>query len=132
MDKAKLETPGAPLQPQRPSRAAWLSSAVLALLLLAWMAAAGARLTGTLSVTRDEPGHLSAGLSSWRDGDYRQSTGNLFFAQKWAAWPLFHRGMRPPDPALQRETGWNPLLIGEVLLLRERRIRGRSWRRRGG
>jgi len=116
MEKAKLETPGATLQPRRPAWAAWISSAVLALLLLAWMAAAGARLAGTLSVTRDEPGHLSAGLGGWRDGDYRQSTGNLFFAQKWAAWPLVHRGVRPPDTALQGEVGWNPLLIGEVLL----------------
>ena len=116
MEQAKLEPPGADSGSRRPTGSAWLSGAAIALILLAWMAAAGGRLTGTLSVTRDEPGHLSAGLSSWKGGDYRQSTGNLFFTQKWAAWPLFHEGLNPPDPALQREVGWNPLLIGEALL----------------
>jgi hypothetical protein len=116
MEQAKFETPGAPQPSARPPAAAWLSSLALSLLALAWMEAAGGRLAGALSATRDEPGHISAGLSGWRDGDYRQSTGNLFFAQKWEAWPLYRSGLRPPDPALQRDVQWNPLLIGEVLL----------------
>lgn len=116
MDQAKPERPGAPRPAARPAAAAWLSSLALSLLVLSWMAAAGGRLADTLSVTRDEPGHVSAGLSGWRGGDYRQSTGNLFFAQKWAAWPLYRRGLSPPDTELQREVQWNPLLIGEVLL----------------
>jgi hypothetical protein len=84
--------------------------------MLACMAAAGARLASGLSVTMDEPTHVSAGLSGWQDGDYRQSTGNLFFTQKWAAWPLYRRGLKPPDTALQRELNWDPVMIGEVLL----------------
>src|ERR1035441_1966928 len=116
MEEAKLETPAATPPSPPAARSEWLLSAAIAILLLTWMAAAGARLAGTLSVTRDEPGHLSAGLSGWGNGDYRQSTGNLFFAQKWAAWPLFHKGLSPPDPELQRELGWNPLLVGEALL----------------
>src|ERR1017187_6634101 len=116
MEQAKLETPAATPPSPPAARSEWLLSAAIAILLLTWMAAAGARLAGTLSVTRDEPGHLSAGLSGWGNGDYRQSTGNLFFAQKWAAWPRFHKGLSPPDPELQRELGWNPLLVGEALL----------------
>jgi 4-amino-4-deoxy-L-arabinose transferase-like glycosyltransferase len=120
MEQAKLETPGATIPSPRSARSEWLLSAALAILLFWWMAAVGTRLADTLSVTRDEPGHLSAGLSGWRNGDYRQSTGNLFFAQKWAAWPLFRKGLGPPDPALQRELDWNPLLIGEALLFSDR------------
>lgn len=116
MEQAKPETPGANARSKCPARSAWLLSAVLGLLSLAWLAVAGARLADRLSVTVDEPTHVSAGLSSWRNGDYRQSTGNLFFTQKWAAWPLYSRGLNPPDVALQRELQWNPILIGEVLL----------------
>lgn len=99
-----------------PGVSAWLLSGTIALLSLAWLAVAGARLADRLSVTVDEPTHVSAGLSSWKNGDYRQSTGNLFFTQKWAAWPLYSRGLNPPDEALQRDLQWNPILIGEVLL----------------
>ncbi|HMD60719.1 MAG TPA: glycosyltransferase family 39 protein [Opitutaceae bacterium] len=115
MEQAKLEAPGAVPEPPRRARAARALGAALAIAFLAWMAAVGTRLAGELSVTRDEPGHLSAGLSAWR-GDYRQSTGNLFFAQKWAAWPLVGGGLRPPNEELQRGLDWNPLLIGEAIL----------------
>ena len=116
MELAKRDTAAAPGPFPRAASSAWALSAAVALVLLGWTAAQGTRLAATLSVTRDEPGHLSAGLSSWRNGDYRQSTANLFFAQKWAAWPLYREGVTPPDAALQREVQWNPLLIGEVLL----------------
>jgi hypothetical protein len=95
---------------------AWTLSAALALASLAWLAAAGTRLTSALSTTADEPGHLSAGLSYWSGGDYRQSTGNLFFTQKWAAWPLHHSGVRLPDQAVQGELQHRPTWIGEALL----------------
>jgi hypothetical protein len=80
------------------------------------MAAAGDRLAARQSATTDEPTHLSAGLSAWAEGDYRQSTGNLFFTQKWAAWPLFLRGVRPPAESVQRALQWNPILVGEALV----------------
>jgi len=116
MERAKPDRPGTSLPSPRPSGFAWKVSVAAAVLGLAWIAAAGARLAHTLSATTDEPTHLSAGLSGWTDGDYRQSTGNLFFTQKWAAWPLYRRGLNPPDPALQRELQWNPIPIGETLL----------------
>jgi 4-amino-4-deoxy-L-arabinose transferase-like glycosyltransferase len=87
----------------------------LAVLSLIGLFLAGHRLTESLSPTTDEPTHLSAGLSGWQ-GDYRQSTGNLFFAQKWAAWPAYLRGMAPPGEALQRELGFDPVPIGSALL----------------
>jgi len=116
MDQATSAAPAAPPPSARRGVAAWLPGAALALASLAWMAQAGALLTGSLSVTRDEPGHLSAGLAGWRGGDYRQTTGNLFFAQKWAAWPLLGRGLPPPDPEVGRAVQWDPLLLGEALL----------------
>ncbi len=86
------------------------------MLLLGAMAIAGTRLAARLSPAYDEPGHLSAGLSSWNHGDFRPSTGNLFFTQRWAAWPLAARGVQPLPDDEQAELGWNPLLTGEVLL----------------
>jgi hypothetical protein len=95
----------------------WVFSAAVSVLMLAWMAAAGARLAARLSPTMDEPTHLSAGLSGWNGGDYRQATGNLFFTQKWAAWPLARRGLRPVDPQVQQALGYDPVLVGETLVL---------------
>jgi hypothetical protein len=80
------------------------------------MAGTGVHLANTLSATTDEPIYVSSGLNSWKNGDYRQSSGNLFFTQKWAAWPLYRQGLSPPDPALQRDLQWNPALIGNVLV----------------
>lgn len=105
-------SPGTP----RHSRREWILSIACAVLLLGWMAAAGARLAARLSPTMDEPTHVSAGLSGWNGGDYRQSTGNLFFTQKWAAWPLFRRGLKPPDPRVQAELNFDPVLVGEALV----------------
>jgi hypothetical protein len=116
MEKAAHEAPDTkPGSPQHAFRE-WLFSAAAALVILAWMAAAGSRLAARLSPTMDEPTHLSAGLSGL-DGDYRQATGNLFFTQKWAAWPLAPRGLRPVDPQVQKELGWDPVLVGETLVL---------------
>jgi hypothetical protein len=115
MAEAKREATGASQPTPRPGGSVWLASTLAAVILLSWMAASGARLARTLSTTTDEPTHLSAGLSGW-DGDYRQSTGNLFLTQKWAAWPLHRRGLKPPDDALQRDLQWNPIPIGETLL----------------
>jgi hypothetical protein len=116
METAAHEAPdtktGSPLHALRE----WLFSAAVALVILAWMAAAGSRLAARLSPTMDEPTHLSAGLSGL-NGDYRQATGNLFFTQKWAAWPLARRGLRPVDPQVQQELGWDPVLVGETLVL---------------
>ena len=83
---------------------------------LALLASAGARLAHELSCTSDEPGHLSAGLSYWQPGDYRQSTANLFFTQKWAAWPLHRAGQPLPDENVQREHSWRSTPIGEAIL----------------
>jgi hypothetical protein len=117
MEKAAQEAqdtkPGSP----HPAFREWLLAAVFALVILAWLAAAGSRLAGRLSPTMDEPTHLSAGLSGLNGGDYRQATGNLFFTQKWAAWPLARRGLRPVDPQVQRELGFDPVLVGETLVL---------------
>ncbi|HEY1765253.1 MAG TPA: phospholipid carrier-dependent glycosyltransferase [Opitutaceae bacterium] len=88
---------------------------VLAVLSFVWILVVGHRLAQGLSPTTDEPTHLSAGLSGWQ-GDYRQSTGNLFFAQKWEAWPAFHQGVAPPAEALQRELGFDPVPIGTALV----------------
>ncbi len=88
----------------------------LAVVSLIWLAVVGSQLSERLSTTVDEPTHLSAGLAGWRNGDYRQSTGNLFFSQKWAAWPLYRKGIAPPGEALQRELGWDPVPIGEALV----------------
>jgi len=117
MENAAHEAPDTkPGSPHRASRE-WLLSAVLSFLFLAWMAGAGARLAGRLSPTMDEPTHLSAGLSGWSGGDYRQATGNLFFTQRWAAWPLARRGLRPVDPQVQQELNFDPVLVGEALVL---------------
>lgn len=105
---------GAPVAPGRgPTGLLCIGVAAAALL---WMALTGLGLARRLSPTADEPGHLAAGLCSWDHGDYRLSTGNLFFTQKWAAAPLALRGVAPPGPADRRELEWNPLLVGEVLL----------------
>jgi hypothetical protein len=116
MEKAALDVPGTNPGPPRPAYSAWLPSAACAVVLFACMAVSGVRLTRSLSVTMDEPTHVSAGLSGWHGGDYRQSTGNLFFTQKWAAWPLYRAGVRPPDPELQRQLNWDPVLVGEALV----------------
>ncbi len=111
----KLETPGPgviPLKGGRVSR----PPVALAVLSLIWLAVVGSHLTEQCSTTVDEPTHLGAGLAGWRNGDYRQSTGNLFFAQKWAAWPLYQKGIAPPGEELQRELGWDPVPIGETLV----------------
>jgi hypothetical protein len=94
---------------------AWLLGAALGLTCLGALAVSGVRLAHELSCTADEPGHLSAGLA-YAQGDYRQSTANLFFTQRWAAWPLSRAGQRPPAESLQRELEWNPTWIGESLL----------------
>jgi len=95
---------------------AWLASAALALACLGLLAGAGIRLAREQSCTIDEPGHLSAGLAYWQHGDYRQSTANLYFTQKWAAWPLHHAGLRPPAEETQLQLRMNQTFIGEVLL----------------
>ena len=116
MENAALDVPGSKPGSPRPRYFSWSVSAALAVLFLALMAVYGARLTRSLSVTMDEPTHVSAGLSGWTGGDYRQSTGNLFFTQKWAAWPLYRSGLKPPDPELQRQLNWDPVLVGEALV----------------
>jgi hypothetical protein len=117
MEKAAQEAPETATGTPPHALREWLFSAAVALAILAWMAGAGSRLAGRLSPTMDEPTHLSAGLSGLDGGDYRQATGNLFFTQKWAAWPLARRGLRPVDPQVQRELGFDPVLVGEALVL---------------
>jgi Dolichyl-phosphate-mannose-protein mannosyltransferase len=116
MEKAALDVPGPKPGSPRPAYCSWVISSLCAVVLLSCMAVAGVRLTHALSVTIDEPTHVSAGLSGWNGGDYRQSTGNLFFTQKWAAWPLYRGGLKPPDPDLQRQLNWDPVLVGEALI----------------
>lgn len=79
---------------------------------LAWLAIAGERQVEKLALTCDEPGHLAAGLSYWKNGAYNLLTGNYFFTQKWMAWPLV-RSERPfPAIAAQAKRGWNASMIG--------------------
>jgi hypothetical protein len=116
MEKAAPDVPGSNPGSQRPAYGSWVISGLCAAALLSCMAVSGVRLTHALSVTMDEPTHVSAGLSGWIGGDYRQSTGNLFFTQKWATWPLYRGGLKPPDPDLQRQLNWDPVLVGEALV----------------
>ena len=119
MEQAKLETPGAPSSRPRARRRP-RGFPALALSLLAPCVDGGGRGRAWRAPFRSpatSPATVSAGLSGWRDGDYRQSTGNLFFAQKWAAWPLYRSGdCARPTPRCSASVQWNPLLIGEVLL----------------
>ncbi len=111
----KLESPGPGVPPLKRGPIS-RPPVALAVLSLVWLAVIGSQLSERLSTTVDEPTHLSAGLAGWRNGDYRQSTGNLFFSQKWTAWPLYRKGIGPPGEGLQRELGWDPVPIGEALV----------------
>jgi Dolichyl-phosphate-mannose-protein mannosyltransferase len=89
---------------------------VLSLAALAFLVVLGLRVAHTTSVTADEPGHLAAGLSYCERQDYRPSTENLFFTQRWAASGAYRAGTRLPDAATVASLDWNPSRIGEVLL----------------
>lgn len=58
--------------------------------------------TGVLgrSVTSDETGHLTAGYSYWKFGDYRLQPENGNLPQRWAAMPLL-RAKPTLDPAMK-------------------------------
>ncbi len=77
-----------------------------------WLLFAGEHQIEKLSLTCDEPGHLAAGLSYWKNGAYQLLTGNFFFTQKWAAWPLAPRPLDFPSELAQARHGWNASLVG--------------------
>jgi hypothetical protein len=55
------------------------------------------------SITFDELGHLTGGVSAWLTGDYRLFPQNGQFPQRWAALPLVVLGVRFPG---QDESAW--------------------------
>jgi len=61
--------------------------AVIALLLVHFVLAVGSKLRE--STTADELGHLTAGVSYWRNNDYRLDPENGIFPQRWAALPAW-------------------------------------------
>lgn len=77
-----------------------------------WLIVVGAVLIRRTSVTIDEPGHFAAGISYWRNGNYALMTGNFFFTQKWAAWPVAGSSRDFPNLAAQARRGWNPSGVG--------------------
>jgi hypothetical protein len=97
----------------------WLAPTAITLACLGLLAAAGTWLAREQSCTVDEPGHLCAGLSYWPKGGQMLSTYNLYFTQKWAAWPLYHAGLRTPGEAIRRRLKMNSTWIGEELLFTE-------------
>src|SRR5207245_191473 len=56
------------------------------------------------SITFDELGHLTGGMSSWIAGDYRLFPQNGQLPQRWAALPLVLQGVR--FPSLKQSTWW--------------------------
>jgi hypothetical protein len=89
---------------------------VLALGALLYLGWAGERLIPRLSATADEPTYVAAGLSYWINGDYRISTGNFFFTQKWATLPLVSRAAVFPTKEMQERLHDDPVLIGSAFL----------------
>jgi hypothetical protein len=91
-------------------------AALLAIAAVAWLFFSGERLIHRLSATIDEPGHLGAGISYWRNGDFSISTGNFFLTQLWAAWPLARTAVPFPDRAQQQQLDRNANRIGAAFL----------------
>jgi len=113
--KAKPSAPAT--SSPRLAKVGWRWSIALAVAALAWTGWCGLRLTRTLTPTTDESGHLAAGLSYWKNHNYALTTLNLFFTQKWAAWPLRHLEVPPfPDKAAQKKVHWDPNYLGDRFL----------------
>ena len=112
---APASLPAPPPSPVASKRGGWLSTAVAAAALV-WIGWVGLNLTHTTTVTTDEPGHLGAGLSYWKNRDYALTTVNLFFTQKWAAWPLIDSNVPFPDAGEQARLKKHPKYIGELFL----------------
>lgn len=70
------------------------------------------------SCTYDERGHLAAGVSYWANGDYRLTTSNLFFSQRFAGLGPWLAGYEFPSKARQAELRGNVDEIGAEYLFR--------------
>ena len=110
-----MTRPETPPSDSRAARRARVGALTLGLIGIVWLAAMGERLAQRTSATMDEPGHLAAGISYWQNGTFALSTGNFFFTQKWAAWPLA-RHPSFPSPIAQRDWGWDTNRLGERFL----------------
>ncbi len=75
-----------------PKRAVWIAAAVLLAIHFA-LAVGGKR---EASTTSDELVHLTAGLSYWRNHDYRLHPENGNLPQRWAALPIYLAGAELP------------------------------------
>ena len=91
-------------------------SAAVAVASLIWFGWFGLNLTHTTTATTDEPGHLGAGLSYWKNHDYKLTTANLYFTQKWATWPLIDSKVPFPDAKEQAKLRNHPNYVGDAFL----------------
>lgn len=89
-----------------PGRRAWLAAACL--LLLHFALAVGSKFTA--STTSDEVVHLTAGLSYWKNHDYRLHPENGLLPQRWAALPAWLGDARFPqldeNPFWEASSAW--------------------------
>lgn len=76
------------------------------------------RLAYRTSATFDEAGHLGAGLSYWRNGDFRITTWNLFLMQRLLTLPLAFDSSPFPSIAEQDRLKRDPIAVGETYLFK--------------
>jgi hypothetical protein len=107
LSKMKCMNGDVPINACRSQVTRW---AVIALLLIHFVLAVGSKLQE--STTSDELVHLTAGVSYWRNNDYRLHPENGIFPQRWAALPAWLAQTK--FPPLAGNDSWRRSNVWEI------------------